>query len=284
MNKLLKKLLSIIFMFTLAIVFTTACSAGWEYEEMDMMEKMWYADALGFSLLIYVDGEWIHFYGNQLRGTNTHFHARILVNFDSEGRSDFYTEVRFVHNWEEAWDFPNTVIVGIPFERPATAAVNAINWEAASSGLDLSAFGLTYPVTIENLVDDYVRINGILDHEHWFGTAVSRFANNSVLVGETRGEREWQELQEQIEAGTATYMFSPDSRVEFELTRRHGSPRRHIERVNEILEQLGMDHDEGGLLLHTAGSTDAFFTVTDLMLTQGLSAEEALAQHRRNNR
>jgi hypothetical protein len=284
MNKLLKKLLSIIFMFTLTIVFTTACSAGWEYEEMDMMEKMRYAERFGFSLLIYVDGEWIHFYGNQLRGTNTHIGAQTLVRLDSEGYSAFYTEVRFVHNWDEAWDFPNTVIVGIPFERPAVAAVNAINWEAASSGLDLSEFGLTYPVTIENLVDDYVRINGAVSHDPWFRGAVSAFANNSVLVGEAHGAREWQELQERIEAGTATYMFSPDSRVEFELTRMDGSPRDHIERVNEILEQLGMDHDEGGQLLHTAGSTDAFFAVTDLILTQGLSAEEALAQYRRNNR
>jgi hypothetical protein len=271
-------------MFTLIIVFTTACSARWEYEEMDMMEKMRYAERFEFSLLIYVEGEWTHFYGRSWRRANTHFHARTLVNFDSEGRSDFYTEVRFVHNWDEAWGFPNTVIVGVPFERPAIAVVNAINWEAASSGLDLSEFGLTYPVTIENLVDDYVRINGVVSHDPWFRGAVSAFANNSIIAGVARNAHEWQELQEQIEAGTATYMFSPDSRVEFELTRMHGGPRSHIERVNEILEQLGMDHDEGGQLLHTAGSTDAFFAVTDLMLTQGLSAEEALAQYRRNNR
>jgi len=248
------------------------------------MDKMLYADALGFSLLIYVDGEWIHFQGTQWHGTNTHLHARTIVRSDSESLSNFYTEVRFVHNWDETRSFPNTVIVGVLRERTAIAAVNAINWEAASSGLDLSEFGLTYPVTIENLVDDYVRINGILDHDPWFRVAVSLFANNSVLAGAARNAREWQELQEQIEAGTATYMFSPDSRIEFELTRRYGSPRYHIERVNEILGQLNMDHNEGGLLLRASGSADAFFAVTDLMLTQGLSAEEALAQYRRNNR
>lgn len=80
-----------------------------------------------------------------------------------------YTELVFVHNEEQAQGFPDYVIVAWPVDRPVTqmivdrmnTMVNRTTEELGNlitqrrESISLEDFGLTYPITIEDLVDSW---------------------------------------------------------------------------------------------------------------------------------
>ena len=234
---------------TIVMIAFTACSNEKEgAREMDIGEKVEYAQHVDFNLQIFSLGheEW-------LQGRSTDFYGRVrsLIDPDSDLFADFYTEVRFVHHPDEAVDIQNTVILAFPTDDTEKHVVTALNWEVISANLDLSDFGLSYPITIEDLVNNYEGVNRLIHHEDWLRLSLFRFAN------------------------------SYHTRIEFELDRINDRREGNVEKVLAILEQLNMTQDEAGPILRAAGSFDAFVAVTDLMLTQGLSAEDALARYRR---
>jgi len=117
----------------------------------------------------------------------------------------------------------------------------------------LGKFGLAYPITIDNLVNDYEGVNRLLRHDEWLQLSLLSFVRTRVY----------------------------DTRVEFELDRLGDwQSDDNTKKVLDILNQLNMSQDEGGPLLRTAGSLDRFIAVTDLMITQGLTAEQALRRVR----
>jgi hypothetical protein len=71
----------------------------------------------------------------------------------------FFADVVFVHSEEEAADFPDSTVVFWPLrlegQDVAQGLVNGLNRVAVRDGIDLSEFGLAYPLTVENLVDDW---------------------------------------------------------------------------------------------------------------------------------
>jgi len=83
---------------------------------------------------------------------------------------DSYTELIFVHNREAAYGFPDNVIIAWPTERPWIHSIMArfnhyvslTEQELPRPGthggrqpINLNDFGLSYPITIKNLVDNW---------------------------------------------------------------------------------------------------------------------------------
>ena len=75
-----------------------------------------------------------------------------------------YSDFVFVHSEAEAAGFPEDVIVGWPGDITPNMVVE-INAEILRSEIDLEPFSLEYPITIENLVDDWKSIDDLL----WYG-------------------------------------------------------------------------------------------------------------------
>ena len=220
------------------------------HEEMDMRGKFRYARGVDFDLLIFIDGGW--------------YLSRDFARASSLATQDnsFYTELRFVLHPDEVSDpdgtlnIPNTVIVAFPREDTVERVLTALNWEVVSADIDLDRFDLSYPITAEDLVYSYESMNRLIRYEDsWLQLSLSRFARASY-----------------------------DTRIEFELDRinelkpgnDNPSNALNAEKVLNILEQLNMPEDDGWRLLRAAGSVDAFADVADLILEDGLTAEDAL--------
>jgi len=243
----MKRVFFLLLTLIIVVVAFAACNNNREEvrENMDIVRKIWYAGRIDFRLGIFLDGRWVQ--------GNNYAEVRSLVDPNSEFFADFYTEVRFVHNSDEVDGALETVIFAFPTEDTVGTIVNAINWEVDSVGIDLYEFGLAYPITVEHLVGNYEGVDRL--------TRDDRF----LLV-----------------LPTVIIADSPvSSRVDFELFRLNEWDNENTEKVLSILDQLNMTQDEAGPILRAAGSVDAFVAVADLMLTQGLSAEDALAQYAR---
>jgi len=108
----------------------------------------------------------------------------------SHTHDPFYTDIVFVHNEEEALDFPSNIIVAWP-NRDIVVESTGLNYSEAlilgihwavnrteesllrTSGsregqllrpvIILEEFGLTYPISIEDLVDNWEKVNTL-----WF--------------------------------------------------------------------------------------------------------------------
>jgi len=164
-------------MFTIAVL--SACSADdHDYEEekriMDLMIKSWYGDEMWFEFRIIVDGE-----------------ARALVGRSAMRRFDprtpfhdpFYTDLIFVHNEVEAdaLNLPDNIIVAWPrdaaewtdgliagfhwainrTEDEITHTLGRLTGTLIRPVVTLEEFGLSYPITIEDLVDNWEKVNAL---------------------------------------------------------------------------------------------------------------------------
>jgi len=219
------------------------------HEEMDMRGKFRYARGVDFDLLLFIDGGWYL--------SRDFVRASYLATQDNS----FYTELRFVLHPDEVSDpdgtlnIPNTVIVAFPREDSVERVLTALNWEVVSAEIDLDKYGLSYPITAEDLVRNYESMNRLIRYE----------------------DRSFQFVLSTFAGGVH------DTRIEFELDRifewRSGndaSNAPNADKVLNILEQLSLPEDDGWRLLRAAGSVDAFEAVVDLMLEEGLSSDDAL--------
>ena len=70
---------------------------------------------------------------------------------------DDYSGIAFVHNEKDAEGFPDDVIAAWPSER-TQYVVNELNKEIVRKEIDLGRYSLQYPITIENMVDDWEKV------------------------------------------------------------------------------------------------------------------------------
>jgi len=89
-------------------------------------------------------------------------YARVVMRFEPFGSLHERTEVVFVHTEEEAVGFPDHVKVMWP-GRLTRGALVEINDIIRRDEVDVSEFGLTYPITIENVVDDWEKVFELYD-------------------------------------------------------------------------------------------------------------------------
>ena len=161
----------ILFSLTLILtIFTTGCNNNYEEESMMVqevlipMDKFEYSHAMYFEMQIIINGErhvspagWVFF--------------RLLVGSASQEFDPFFDELIFVHNEEEAQGFPDNVIVAWPRDGQWTQdLINGIHWSIENPLLNLHGrpvrepvtledFGLVYPLTAADLVDNWEKVN-----------------------------------------------------------------------------------------------------------------------------
>ena len=220
--------------------------------EMSDYDKIWYAENLYFDLRIFDYDKGIWYRGNDYSA------ARAATN---DGYfTDFYTEIRFVIRPEIPSDVPTTVILAFPnedkYEDELELILNLLNWEVDSANIDLDKLGLSYPITAEDLVNNYEEIDWLMKLDFGFRALLIRLP---------------------IDGGY--YMGIKVSRIDFELIRVSGLSEENAQAVRDILDELGMTEDEAGPIIRAAGSFDGFVAVAELMLSEGLSAEAALKQY-----
>jgi len=143
----------------LSMIDTPINDRGWTYGE-----KYNYARILYFNFRIVVDGEAVIV----LQGDRDSF-VQIRILPSASLYDPFYTNIIFVHNEQEALDgdFPDNVILAWPrgdndwaqrlvgwmnyfIENPLTDHAGR-----QRRTFDLEEFNLTYPITVENLVDNW---------------------------------------------------------------------------------------------------------------------------------
>ena len=74
--------------------------------------------------------------------------------------ADQFTDVVLVYNEEDAAEFPDSVIVAWPYEK-TYKMLDAFNYEIFSRAIDLEQYSLQYPLTIENLIEDWEKVDDL---------------------------------------------------------------------------------------------------------------------------
>lgn len=147
----------------------TSCD-GREPEALVNLDKIDYAfDIRAFEFQMVIDGEL------KTEVPNT---ALRSAHPTSPNFNPFYTDFILVHGQEEAQGFPDTTIVAWPREGRAQDIIGGIHWAVARDDTDLiiyglfgeprerspislEDFGLTYPLTVADLVDNWEKVNAL---------------------------------------------------------------------------------------------------------------------------
>jgi len=154
-----------------AIATLSACSSDYEEERiMELVTKSLYGDGMRFYFRIVVNGE-----VRILDGTR----AWIRLDPISSFHDPFYTDLIFVHNEAEAnaLNLPDNIIVAWPKDAEWTQGLIAgMHWMANRTEneirrgwgeqllrpvVTLEEFGLSYPIMIEDLVDNWKKVNAL---------------------------------------------------------------------------------------------------------------------------
>jgi len=162
MKKTIKRSIVLIILLSVILLIFTLCNMRREREALVNLDKLEFAfHTIMFDFQMVIDGEVVF---------RANLHARNAAHPLSPYFDPFYTELVFVHNQEEAQGFPDNVIVAWPGDRPHTqGVVNMLNYRVSlpagelvgPSGrqtrepIILEDFGLTYPITIADLVDNW---------------------------------------------------------------------------------------------------------------------------------
>jgi len=130
------------------------------------MDKLKYAYAFNFNVRIMIDGEVLNTWP---------LHAIGIIGADNRRESSdrLYHELVFVHNGAEATAFPDTVVTLWPRGEFTLGAIDGIHWALATDESDLIGWrerdvvtledvGLAYPITFEDLVDNWEQVNSLL--------------------------------------------------------------------------------------------------------------------------
>jgi len=159
----------------------------------------------------------------------------------------------------ESQEWPDDTVVAWPDPELGQGYANGFNLIALNAGLSLENFGLSYPVTIDDLATNW---EGIYDfRRHIRGSGL--FSDNVSL-------------------STAAERFGAEANLaELEIFRTVDDPNT----FNQILERaawMGFSWESRREpildLLIAAGSVDAFFDITDRILDGELTLEEAMTE------
>ena len=95
--------------------------------------------------------------------------VHIHIHPNSRQFNPYYTELVFVHCEEEAQKYPDNIITAWPSEI-TPGVIEGIHWRLSMDQEELTSrrvfrplftfedFGLSYPLTVENLVDDWEKV------------------------------------------------------------------------------------------------------------------------------
>jgi len=142
-------------------------------------------------------------------GDEIYFGSANFMIFTGPNHSDFdpfYDELIFVHSEEESEGFPDNVIVAWPLYPFTHTRLAGLNWAITRdlneiSGnpetrrnhkINLEDFGLSYPITIEDMVDNWEKVhavwNALGSAEHrdirLFGQRIGSLSEDSVNEGD----------------------------------------------------------------------------------------------------
>ena len=156
----------------LLLIFIKGCNSddtttNWDDLAMISEEKFRYVEEMRFHTRIVIDGEVI-----------TPYAALDISRSINPWRptfNPFYTDLILVHNAEEAEGFPDNIILAWPRDNDWTQGlIDGIHWAVNEDeyGLmfqgvpirepfTLEDFGLTYPITITDLVDNWEKVNAL---------------------------------------------------------------------------------------------------------------------------
>jgi hypothetical protein len=140
------------------------------------IEKINYAHSLAFSFRMVGDSPYRERYEDYIFPPRAQYWSLVTSRTQPEfsNFTDFYTELVFVHNRDQARDFPDNVIVawpsGGPFRdvaREETFAQELAAWitviaNQSEEVINLEDFGLANPVTAADLFYNWENINALL--------------------------------------------------------------------------------------------------------------------------
>ena len=245
----LRLLILIVMMFTIVSILFS-CNKEEEIVETSYIQykEVLYARDLFFSWKIMIDGE--PFIATNWFDRNTVFN-RLWMRDASD--QPYYTELIFVRNEAEAVGFPDSTVLAWPEEGFGQGMVNGLHLGMLRGDIDLEDFGLSYPITIQNLVDDWENVNrlmryivderGLMGSLSFYGPP---FDANAYML-----EIEAFRLLEDKDAVDRVLLRGREWWI----------PRR------DTLE-----------LLHLVGSEEAFFDAMERMEEEGLSFEELMEE------
>ena len=167
----MRKNVFICFLVICIATLTTGCNRTIIEEERPTMvisqEKFDYADILGFRFKTILDGE------------PTESSSRLvwfITNPRGEMFDPFFDELVFVHSEEEAVGFPDNVIVAWPWALNVDSLINILHvlvnrciddltgrfTSPERDIITLEEFGLSYPLTIADIVDNWGKMNALI--------------------------------------------------------------------------------------------------------------------------
>jgi len=133
------------------------------------LRKFFYADSLGFGFRIVIN--------DQTSWLSSFVLSRILVG--TESFDPFYTDLVFVHSRAEAEAFPDNIVVawptavgGLETVELLQEAVDMTEAELNERGylrpaIALEQFGLAQPLTVEDLVDNWEKVQSLFRALTW---------------------------------------------------------------------------------------------------------------------
>ena len=234
-----------------------ACNRGGEQKMENLRQGVEYGWWLHFNFRIMVDDELV---------IPHHDEIVARVNPNHQLYSPYYTEIAFFHSEAEALDAgkSDNVILAWPGERNfSQGLVNGINLTVLLNEIDLNEYDLNYPITVENLVDDWEAV-----YELW----------REIFWGLMLSYDIW---------GSAREFGAEAFQVEIELF--------HLVENPEIFDQIISRGEEIGKRIKTAidpldplldifnavgGNVEAFFDATNHMEAEGLTVEQLLEELR----
>ena len=205
---------------------------------------------LHFNFRIMVDGELV---------IPHHDEIVARVNPNHQLYSPYYTEIAFFYSEADALGAgkPDNVILAWPGERDfSQGLVNGINLTVLHNEINFNDYGLSYPVTVENLVDDWEAV-----YEIW------KKMVDSLIVPLNL----WENARE----------FGADAfKVELELFHLVENPE-VFDQIITRSEEIGISWETGmepllNIFIAAGGNAEAFFDVANRMEAEGLTVEEML--------
>ena len=217
-------------------------------ERLIPAEKTGYAWVMGFVFQIHIDGE-VQVIG---RGESS-FPVMDRIYFTQSPLFDLsYEELIFVHNEEEATDFPSSTVVAWPDEDMAQGIINGFHLAVLRGELDLKDFGLAYPIVMEDFIENWESISGLSGH-----IIRNRLVHNIPSTANRHGAE--------------AFLIDIEA---FHVV--DGNRELLTEIINRANRELGLNRERALELLTIVGCPDEFLAIVDRLGGERYTLEEIL--------